>query len=58
MGPGGWTWATHPWVVALAVLGTVILWGLVVTAIVRMLRPHGPPPPAGPPSPSRGEHPR
>lgn len=58
MGPGGWSWAAHPWVVALVVLGTVLLWVRLVTAIVRMLLPQGPPAPAGRTTPTRGDQSR
>ncbi len=43
MGSGGWMWAGHPWVMGVAVLGTLLLWAVVVTAILRMLRPRDPP---------------
>ena len=58
MSRGEWIWASHPWVVSLLVLGTVLLWAVVVSAIVRMLRPHQMPPSPGRPSSDSGEHPR
>lgn len=43
MGTGGWMWGWHPWVLAFAVAGPLALWAVVITAIVRMLRPRDPP---------------
>lgn len=43
MGSTGWMWGGHPWVMAVAVAGTLVLWAVVLIAIVRMLRPRDPP---------------